>query len=203
MAGMAMTLPFGLPRYLEMQSWAIGVIAQTWKCLPRSTISATGPVKGTSPVFWTGLIASSSIGRWGLPMWNKGLSLLRQVFEALALWLKQPRSLFLALVFTWIHMICLFGVLVLLFDGMGEEISFWLVAGLYSLVYFVTLLPISINGYGLQELSMTLVFSRLGGVSVASGITGALLFRTLLMLASLPGAAFVPEMISGIKQSSS
>lgn len=197
---MAMTLPFGLPRYLEMQSWVVGssaAIKSIDRCLPRSMISATGFVA------FAGFFASSPIGRWGLPLWNKGLSLLRQVFEALALWLKQPRALFLALVFTWIHMLCLFGVLVLLFEGMGEVVSFWLVAGLYSLVYFVTLLPISINGYGLQELSMTLVFSRLGGVSVASGITGALLFRTLLMLASLPGAAFVPDMISGIKHSSS
>ncbi len=76
----------------------------------------------------------------------------------------------------------------------------WLAGGLYSVVYFVTLLPFSINGYGIQELSMTFVFSQIGGASMESGLTGALLFRTLMMLASLPGALFVPSLLPGARQ---
>jgi hypothetical protein len=83
---------------------------------------------------------------------------------------------------------------------MGEDISFWLVAGLYSFVYLITLIPISINGYGLQEISMTLVFSRLGGASLASSLTAALLFLTIMMVASLPGVLFVPGLISYSRQ---
>jgi hypothetical protein len=96
-------------------------------------------------------------------------------------------------------MLCLFGVLALLFAGMGQDMPFLLIGGLYSLVYFVTLIPFSVNGYGLQELSMTLVFSTFGGATVGSGITAALLFRTLMMIASLPGVLFVPEMLAEVR----
>lgn len=46
---------------------------------------------------------------------------------------------------------------------------------------------------------MTLIFSTVGGVSMESGLTAALLFRTIMMLASLPGALFVPELLAGAK----
>ena len=96
-------------------------------------------------------------------------------------------------------MLCLFSVVSLILNGMGENIPFWLIGGLFSIVYFVTLLPFSINGYGIQEVSMTFIFSTVGGASLQSGLTMAILFRTLMMIASLPGAAFVPELLAGAK----
>ena len=77
----------------------------------------------------------------------------------------------------------------------------WLIGGLYSLVYFVTLIPISVNGYGLQEISMTIIFSNLGNATVSNGLTVALLFRTLMLLASLPGVLFLPDILSASKTS--
>jgi hypothetical protein len=63
-------------------------------------------------------------------------------------------------------------------------------------VYFVTLIPISVNGYGLQEISMTLIFSNFGKASMSDGLTIAILFRTLMLLASLPGALSLPDILS-------
>jgi uncharacterized membrane protein YbhN (UPF0104 family) len=60
----------------------------------------------------------------------------------------------------------------------------------------VTLIPISINGYGLQEFSMTLIFSNLGRASISEGLAAALLFRTLMVLVSLPGALFLPDILA-------
>jgi hypothetical protein len=54
----------------------------------------------------------------------------------------------------------------------------------------------------LQEISMTLVFSQLGGASLASSLTAALLFRTTMMVASLPGAIFVPGLLAFSRQRS-
>jgi uncharacterized membrane protein YbhN (UPF0104 family) len=179
MAGMAMTVPFGLSPVLQS-------LAQH-----SSSLSATAQH-----------ISSAAIpffGKWGTQAREKGKKVIRSLLSALTLWWKQPRALFLGLVCTWIHMFCLFGVLYLLLQGMGQDIPFTLIAGLYSLVYFVTLMPFSVNGYGLQELSMTLVFSTFGGATVGSGIAAALLFRTLMMLASLPGALFIPEMLAEIR----
>jgi hypothetical protein len=61
-------------------------------------------------------------------------------------------------------------------------------------------MPISINGYGLQEISMTLVFTHLGGATLASSLTAALLFRTSMMVASLPGVLFVPGLLAYSRQ---
>ena len=96
-------------------------------------------------------------------------------------------------------MLSLFSVVWLFINGMGENISLWLTSGLWSFTYFVTLLPFSINGYGLQEVSMTFIFSSLGGVSVQNSLTAALLVRTLQIIASLPGAVFLPDILVGLK----
>lgn len=180
MAGMAMVVPFGLPSFL------------------RAGALRRGP-EGSLPL----LLAASAplpLGRLGRALWEKGLRMLRRILAALSLWWKQPRSLLAALAFTWVHMLCLFSILSLIFYGMQQEVPYALVGGLYSIVYFVTLLPFSINGYGIQEVSMTFVFSAVGGASVESGLTAALLFRTLMMLASVPGAAFVPGLLSRAKE---
>jgi uncharacterized membrane protein YbhN (UPF0104 family) len=179
MAGMALALPFGLPRILQ-----IGVLPSN------SFLQPHGFLAGISIPF---------LGKWGVQAWEKGTKILQKLFSALSIWLKQPRALLLGLVLTFIHMFCLFGVLALLYNGMEQAIPFWLTGGLYSIVYFVTLIPFSVNGYGLQELSMTLIFSTFGGVSLSSGITAALLFRTLMMLASLPGVLFIPGMLAEIR----
>lgn len=179
MAGMAMAVPFGLPSlFAAPGADSIGpanpsLVASRLSALPLGTL-------------WRKAIES-------------GLRTARKIVAALTLWLRKPRALLIALGLSWVHMLCFFAILSLLLDGMGEHVSFWLVAGLYSYVYFVTLLPISINGYGVQELILTFIFSQFAGVSWANGLITALLFRTLQMIASLPGAAFVPGIMAGIK----
>jgi hypothetical protein len=181
MAGMLMILPVGLPRLLQIQDLR--------DLIPTSALSVQ-----------FGMAATPLGGVLG-KLWGRFLRITRRLISTLTVWLRQPRALLLALLFTWIHQICLFSVLTLFFDGMGENISFWLVGGLYSFVYLITLIPISINGYGLQEISMTLVFSRLGGTSLAASLTAALLLRTAVMIVSLPGVAFVPSLLAYSRQS--
>lgn len=176
MAGMLTAVPFGLPSVLKV-------------VLHQSSLSGWQP----------GFAAVPFVGKWGTRLWATGMKVVHKLLSALSLWVKQPRALLAGLALTWVHMFCLFGILALLFDGMGQHLPFMLIGGLYSIVYFVTLMPFSVNGYGLQELSMTLVFSTFGGASVGNGITAALLFRTLMMLASLPGVLFVPEMLAEIR----
>jgi len=140
------------------------------------------------------------LGRWWKSGWEQALRISKRLIKALSLWMNRPVALLVALGLSWIHMLCLFSAIWLLFGGMGQNISIWLVSGLYSIVYFVTLLPFSINGYGIQEVSMTFMFSTVGGASVQSSLTGAILFRTLMMLASLPGALFVPDLLPGARK---
>jgi hypothetical protein len=127
---------------------------------------------------------------------------LQRIFRALKLWVKHPMGLLVSLTFTWLHMLVLFLQIQILLEGMGEPLSFWLIAGLWAATYFITLLPVSINGIGLQELSATFFYSTLGGISSPSSLTLSLLIRILLMLASLPGAVFIPGILAGEKKRS-
>ncbi|NMD31674.1 MAG: flippase-like domain-containing protein [Chloroflexi bacterium] len=128
--------------------------------------------------------------------------LVKSVWDAIRLWVSKPGSMLISFVFTWAHMIFLFLTLHIMISRMGESISFWLTAGLWSISYFITQLPISINGYGLQELSLVVIFGHYGGISSQNVLAMALLIRILQMLASLPGAFFVPGLIQPAKSAS-
>lgn len=178
MAGMAVTLPLGLPAFIEwLQGGNLGMSAEV-----------------------EGFFAFASVGSqtgWLGKILERGRKFIRHLGNALVIYVRQPRSILSGLIFTAIHMTCMVGMLSLFFSSLGEPISAWLIAGLSSLVYFITLIPISINGYGLQELSFTVIFSQLGGVSLESSLTVALLNRTMVLLASLPGAVFISGIMAG------
>ncbi|MEW6566773.1 MAG: lysylphosphatidylglycerol synthase transmembrane domain-containing protein [Chloroflexota bacterium] len=170
-AGMTVALPFGL----------------------QALWSGAGALTGLKDA---PLAAAVTVGWWTRAR-ERVSAVGRRLLSALALWLWRPRSLAAALGLTWFHMLLLFGTLWMLLRAMGEPIPFIRLAGLWSLVYFVTLLPFSLNGLGLQELSLTFVLTNLGGVSMQAALALALVVRTLFMLASLPGALFLPGLLPG------
>jgi len=143
-----------------------------------------------------GIVAGVSIP-WINSLCERGAAVLKKLVEAVKVWSNHPRSLLISLGCTFIHMLCTFGSMKLLFNDMGEQLPFSLVAGLWSFVYFVTLLPVSINGFGVQEISIAFIFSEVGGVSLQHGLTVSVVFRTLMMIGSLPGVFFVPGIIAG------
>lgn len=169
--GFAFTLPIGL-QFLTKSS------LQSWHTVPL-TVMAT-------QAGWVGRV----------------LSIVRKVWErlqkALRLWISQPRALLSALFFTFIHMTCLFGTLYILLEGMHDPLPFWSVAGLQSLVYIVTLIPISISGWGVQEFSITYAFSTLAGVDPANSLVLGIMLRALYVLVSLPGALFLSDVLPGM-----
>jgi len=123
------------------------------------------------------------------------------VWQAFHLWIRHPRDLFVALLWTYGHMLSLFFTVWLIFQGMGESVPFWQIAGLWSLVYFITLLPVSINGLGVQEVAVAYLYSTYSGVSLQAGLAAAVVIRMLYLLASLPGAAFLPGLLQKNSQS--
>lgn len=131
---------------------------------------------------------------------QKPLDFVKRTFVTFSIWLKKPGSLLLSLLFTWIHMICLFTSIYIFMNDLGSHVSFWMVAGLYSLTYFITQIPISINGYGLQELSFTFLFSNVAGVTPAISFTVGILFRAYLVIASLPGALLLPSTLAAMTE---
>jgi uncharacterized membrane protein YbhN (UPF0104 family) len=131
---------------------------------------------------------------------KKPVDFLKRTVATFSIWLKRPGALLLSLVCTWIHMLCLFGSIYIFADDLGSHVSFWLIAGLWSLTYFITLIPISINGYGLQELSFTFLMSHVAGLTPAMSLTVAVLIRAYFVLSSLPGAAFLPSILAAMAE---
>ncbi|HNZ16110.1 MAG TPA: hypothetical protein PKN89_02455, partial [Anaerolineaceae bacterium] len=76
-------------------------------------------------------------------------------------------------------------------------LSFGQIAGIWSLTYFISLLPVSINGLGLQEVTITNLYTLLGGLSPAASISLALILRLVWLIGSLPGAFFIGEVLAG------
>ncbi len=134
-------------------------------------------------------------------IWNKGWDFLRRTLESFSLWIKKPSALLLALGFALTHMFFSFSANYILINGLGGSLPLWKVIGLFSLAYFVTLMPISINGYGVQELTVTFLLSTFGGVSLPVSATVAVLHRLLMMLVSLPGALTLPGIMTRIDRS--
>jgi hypothetical protein len=173
MAGMALVLPWGVARLAQVG-------------LPDFGQTSAVPA----------LLSASWFGR----AWGKALGFLRRILANFQLWAKRPRGLALALFFTLVHQTCLYITIRLMLDGMGEPVGWLRIAGIWSLVYFITLLPVSINGYGLQEISTTLLYAHLGGISTEAAAAVALLQRVVQMGASLPGIFFAPGIIAASRK---
>ncbi len=129
---------------------------------------------------------------------QRPIQFFRKTISIFSIWLRKPGSLLAALTFSWIHMLCLFGSIYILVDDLGTHVSFWVIAGLWSITYFITLIPISINGYGVQELVFTFLLSNVAGLTPAIGATVALLIRAYFLLSSLPGAMFLPSILAAL-----
>ena len=131
---------------------------------------------------------------------QRPMHFVRRTLQTFSTWFRQPRALITSLLCTWGNMLFIFFAVYILIEGLGNHVSFWLIAGLWSLAYFVTLIPISINGYGVQELSLTYLFLHVGGLSAATSLSMAVLIRIVFMFASLPGAAFLPSILLAISR---
>lgn len=127
--------------------------------------------------------------------WDRLRGAIRHFWQVLIAWRDQPAALGAAFGFTWTHMLIKFSAMSILYSGLGERIGYWEIAGLWAFVYLISLFPVTINSFGLQEVSASLVYSELGGVTVAHALTVALIVRTVELIASFPGVFTLPSML--------
>ncbi len=168
MLGMAMALPFGIgPLWAYLQARGSEVLAM-------------------------GLATAASGGLVGR-LRARAAQVVHAVVESLRLWRASPLTLLAAFGSTWVIMLCRFGSIWILLHALGESIGLGTIGGLWAFTYFVTLVPVSINGLGLQEVSMTFIYQALGHVSATSILPTAILVRAMDTLVSLPGALLLPQ----------
>lgn len=168
MAGMATVLPIGLVSFFSQ------------------------PLPANFNLFGAGAVVLPGWVQW---IKRKVLGLWQSLKHAMRLWLSRPKDLFRAYLYTWGHMLATFLSVWYLLGQMGDGLSPWLIAGLWSMAYFITLLPVSINGLGVQEVALTFFFVNYGGVSTQNALVIAVLMRVLPVLASLPGVLFVGSLL--------
>jgi uncharacterized protein (TIRG00374 family) len=179
MAGMAMTVPLG--------------VTYSWNVLQKLSITLAFFARFDKPIEF--FKQKSSV----FSIWlRKLVAFFKRTLATFSIWFKKPVSLLAALAFTWIHMLCLFGSIYIFVDNLGGHASFWMIAGLWSVTYFITLIPISINGYGVQEYVFAMLLSNIVGFVPSVAVTIALLIRAYFLLSSLPGALFLPSIFAAL-----
>jgi glycosyltransferase 2 family protein len=129
-------------------------------------------------------------------LWHRGISFARRTLASLKIWLKKPEFLLTALGFAFAHILSTFIAHFLLIHTLGGEIEFWRLVGLLSLGYFIGLIPISINGYGWQELTASALLTGIGELDISISATVALIIRLLSIFGSLPGALTLPAILA-------
>lgn len=165
---------------------AIGVFGMSF-VLPLSWPLLKGFLSGAAVPLFSSLASDSRL----LVAARRGLQRLR---EALVLWARKPGSLLSALLASWTGVLCYLLAVLLVARGLGIDVTLVDVAGATGVTYFLTLIPISINGYGLRELGVLAVYTQLGATSEGASVL-ALITRALMLATSLPGAIWLRDLI--------
>ncbi len=134
-----------------------------------------------------GLIGSTVAGQRLREVFQRGVQRSK---EALAMWWNRPFSLVQALLTSWLAVASYLFSAWMMTRGVGMQVSIFDVAGVSVLTYFLTMIPLSINGYGVRELAIVGFYTQLGA-TVEQAMAFALVTRILFLLVSLPGAAWV------------
>lgn len=113
-----------------------------------------------------------------------------KIVAALREWANRPQAFLWAFLAAWPSNLTPMFSTWLIARGLGMEVSFWQVAAVQTVTYFLAVLPISVNGYGLREVTYSTLFVALGA-SLEQASALAVLTRFLIVLVTLPGAAWV------------
>ncbi|RJP48023.1 MAG: UPF0104 family protein [Anaerolineaceae bacterium] len=137
-----------------------------------------------SPLLETGAASSSALTR--MPFVEKTWSRVKRVFEAGRAWFTSPRTVMVALIWSWLSIGASFVSFWIVTTALGISVTFWQAAGVAVISYFAALLPISVNGLGLMEGSVTALLVT-QGASLEQGVAAAVLIRFVTLAVSLLG----------------
>jgi hypothetical protein len=137
-----------------------------------------------NPLIETGAASMSALTR--IPFVEKIWSRVKRVFEAGRAWFTSPRTVIVALALSWLSIGLSFVSFWIVTLALGISLSFWQASAVAVLSYFAALLPISVNGLGLLEGSVTALLV-MQGASLEQGVAAAVLIRLVTMAVSLLG----------------
>lgn len=146
----------------------------------------------TGGVVLTGLVPA---GSWAARALAKLRHWAGRLWEIFQIWLRRPGSLALSFILAWSSSFIVFFAIWVLARGLGMSLSLYQVMGVMALTYLFSLLPISINGYGVREVAVTTLYMQLGA-SLEGASTLAVITRFMLLLEALPGAFWLSQMVA-------
>jgi hypothetical protein len=112
-------------------------------------------------------------------------------------WAARPRAFWWAFLAAWPSNLVFMLAAWIVARQLGMEISYVQVMAVQVVTYFLSVLPISINGLGVREVTYTTLFVWLGA-SWEQASTLAVLTRFLIMLETLPGALWVSTVAADV-----
>jgi len=129
----------------------------------------------------------------------KWLDRVRGIFRA---WLNVPGILLLLFLISWLSSFVIFLAIWMLAGALGMQVTLIQVIGVMAVTYLVSLLPISINGYGVREITLTTLYMQVGA-TLEQASTLAVITRFMLLLEALPGALWLANAIPSVHQEGS
>ncbi len=168
------------PRMLRLVEYSAGGLAV-------AGVVGVGMLVGLRRPLQRWLDALPDKGRLGAALHHAAHNL----FDIAAVWISKPGVFLHALALSWGSVLLPMMATYVTARHLGIALSFIQVAGAVILIYFLALLPLSLNGLGLQEVSLVYLLSSLGTLP-AQALALAVAIRLYLLVASLPGAIGPP-----------
>lgn len=161
-------------------------------------------ITSSSPVFSAAKIPgeAAKAGRLVMSFIPPGLQkifekYLPKIVAAVRLWGTKPWTFVYAFLVAWPSNLFPMAATYLFARQLGMNVTYWQVIGVQTVTYFLSVLPISVNGYGLREVAYTTLYTALG-TSLEQASTLALVTRFLTVLSTLPGAFWLASSITGV-----
>ncbi len=120
-----------------------------------------------------------------------------KIMAAVREWANRPQAFVWAFLVAWPSNLTAMFATWLIARGLGMEMSFWQVAAVQTVTYFLAVLPISVNGYGLREVTYSTLFIALGA-SLEQASALAVITRFLIVLVTIPGAIWVSQIAADV-----
>lgn len=136
-------------------------------------------------------LAAGRIDRWA----TKVSAAIRRLWRIFRIWMGHPGVLLLSFALSWMSTFVVFFAVWVLAQGLEMPVALYQVLGVMALTYLVSMLPISINGYGLREVAVTTLYMQLGA-TLEQAATLAVITRFMLLVEALPGALWLSQAVA-------
>lgn len=122
-----------------------------------------------------------------------------KITGALREWASRPAAFGWAFLAAWPSNLAIMLANYVIARQLGVEISFAQVVAVQTVGYFLSVLPISINGYGVREVTFTTLLVALGA-SLEQASAMAVITRFLAVLVTVPGALWFSRVASDVAE---